>query len=288
MTNPLENFYRSKEIYIKLPSGGRWYKQKPQLVNGELGIYPMTSKDEMLLQIPDSLYNGESLFELIKSVAPDIPDPYDVTNADMEVIMLATRAATYNNKYTAVATCPKCKNEGMYEIDLLNVLASVDSMDQNIELQINDLTFVLKPPTLKVVNATSLAMLENQRMVQMLAQQQEEKPIDQKVFQESLAKATGANLAVLADSIEYIVTPDGTQVSDYNHILEFLSNTNSGMIKKLGATTVSLQKNTLQNEFTFNCEQESCNHEFTSSIEYNPSFFFSDESRLEQWINRSS
>lgn len=287
MTNPLENFYRSKEIYVKLPSQGRWYKQKPQLVNGELGIYPMTTKDEMLLQIPDSLYNGESLFELVKSVAPDIPDPYDVTNADMEVIMLATRAATYNNKYTALATCPKCENDGMYEIDLLNVLAQVDNMDSNIELEIDKLTFILKPPTLKVVNATNLALLENQRMVQMLAQQKEEN-VDQEVFQQSLAKATAANLAVLADSIEYIRTPDGQEVSDYAHILEFLSNTNSQMIKKLNTTAQSLQSNTLQNEFTFRCELESCGEEFTSGIEYNPSFFFNDESRLEQFSNRNN
>lgn len=287
MTNPLENFYRSKEIYVKLPSQGRWYKQKPQLVNGELGIYPMTTKDEMLLQIPDSLYNGESLFELVKSVAPDIPDPYDVTNADMEVIMLATRAATYNNKYTALATCPKCENDGMYEIDLLNVLAQVDNMDSNIELEIDKLTFILKPPTLKVVNATNLALLENQRMVRMLAQQKEEN-IDQEVFQQSLAKATAANLAVLADSIEYIRTPNGQEVSDYAHILEFLSNTNSQMIKKLNNTAQSLQSNTLQNEFTFRCELESCGEEFTSGIEYNPSFFFNDESRLEQFSNRNN
>lgn len=287
MTNPLENFYRNKEIYVKLPSQGRWYKQKPQLVNGELGIYPMTTKDEMLLQIPDSLYNGESLFELVKSVAPDIPDPYDVTNADMEVIMLATRAATYNNKYTALATCPKCENDGMYEIDLLNVLAQVDNMDSNIELEIDKLTFILKPPTLKVVNATNLALLENQRMVRMLAQQKEEN-IDQEVFQQSLARATAANLAVLADSIEYIRTPDGQEVSDYAHILEFLSNTNSQMIKKLNNTAQSLQSNTLQNEFTFRCELESCGEEFTSGIEYNPSFFFNDESRLEQFSNRNN
>ena len=287
MTNPLENFYRSKEIYVKLPSQGRWYKQKPQLVNGELGIYPMTTKDEMLLQIPDSLYNGESLFELVKSVAPDIPDPYDVTNADMEVIMLATRSATYNNKYTALATCPKCENDGMYEIDLLNVLAQVNNMDSNIELEIDKLTFVLKPPTLKVVNATNLALMENQRMVQMLAQQKEQN-VDQEVFQQSLAKATAANLAVLADSIEYIRTPDGQEVSDYAHILEFLGNTNSQMIKKLNNTAQSLQSNTLQNEFTFRCELESCGEEFTSGIEYNPSFFFNDESRLEQLSNRNN
>ena len=37
--NPLEDFYRQKEIYIKLPTQGRWLTQEPKLsADGELGI----------------------------------------------------------------------------------------------------------------------------------------------------------------------------------------------------------------------------------------------------------
>ena len=56
MSSILEDFYRSKEIFIKLPTGGKWYKNKPHLsVTNEIGIMPMTTKDEMILKIPDSL-----------------------------------------------------------------------------------------------------------------------------------------------------------------------------------------------------------------------------------------
>jgi hypothetical protein len=68
MKNPLSDYYREKEIYVKLPTQGKWYKNKPNLnKDGEIGVRPMTLKDEMLLKIPDSLYNGESLYEVFKS-----------------------------------------------------------------------------------------------------------------------------------------------------------------------------------------------------------------------------
>ena len=81
----LEDFYRSKDVYIKLPTQLRYYKHHPKLSSeGELGIMPMSTKDEMLLKVPDTLYNGEALFEIIKSVAPDIKDPYEILLPDMD------------------------------------------------------------------------------------------------------------------------------------------------------------------------------------------------------------
>ena len=99
--NPLTNFYRSKEIYVKSPTQGKWYTQPPKLTeDGEIGVLPMTLQDEIRMNIPDSLYNGESLFELFKSICPDIIDPYEIAMPDVDVLLLASRAATYNKKMT--------------------------------------------------------------------------------------------------------------------------------------------------------------------------------------------
>jgi hypothetical protein len=59
MTKTLQDFYRHKEIYIKLPTEGKWYTSQTNLNDqNEIGIKPMSFKDEMLLNIPDSVYNG--------------------------------------------------------------------------------------------------------------------------------------------------------------------------------------------------------------------------------------
>ena len=48
--NPLEDFYRQKEIYITLPTQGRWLSEEPGLsADGELGVKPLSLNDEMLL-----------------------------------------------------------------------------------------------------------------------------------------------------------------------------------------------------------------------------------------------
>ena len=55
--NPLLDYYRQKEIYIKLPTGGKWYNKNPKLaLDGEIGVRPMTLRDELVLTVPDALY----------------------------------------------------------------------------------------------------------------------------------------------------------------------------------------------------------------------------------------
>ena len=50
MTNPLIQAYRKPALYVSLPSGGKFYDPKPKLsVDGELAIYAMTARDELIL-----------------------------------------------------------------------------------------------------------------------------------------------------------------------------------------------------------------------------------------------
>ena len=61
MTNPLLKAYRSSSLYISLPSGGKFYKEKPKLsADGELAVYAMTARDELITKTPDALFNGEA------------------------------------------------------------------------------------------------------------------------------------------------------------------------------------------------------------------------------------
>ena len=88
MENPLQGYYRHKDLYVRLPTGGKWLKNKPKLTDdGEIGVRPMSMKDELLLTIPDALYNGQAIFELIQSVCPDIVDPYELSLPDADVIL---------------------------------------------------------------------------------------------------------------------------------------------------------------------------------------------------------
>ena len=68
MTNPLIQAYRKPNMYVTLPSGGRFYKDKPKLsADNELAVYAMTARDELITKTPDALFNGEATVSLIKS-----------------------------------------------------------------------------------------------------------------------------------------------------------------------------------------------------------------------------
>ena len=89
MSNPLISAYRKPALYINLPSNGKYYDPKPKLsVDGELAVYAMTARDELITKTPDALFNGEATFSLIASCCPDIANPRQIPVNDLMVIML--------------------------------------------------------------------------------------------------------------------------------------------------------------------------------------------------------
>ena len=59
-TNPLNKYFRQPAIYVSLPSGTDY---PPHVITpaqtGELGVMPMTAKDEIRFKTPDALMNGQ-------------------------------------------------------------------------------------------------------------------------------------------------------------------------------------------------------------------------------------
>ena len=67
--NPLLGYFRKPEVFITLPSKGKYYPDGTIDIppSGEVGIFPMTARDELLMKTPDALLNGSSTAEVIKS-----------------------------------------------------------------------------------------------------------------------------------------------------------------------------------------------------------------------------
>lgn len=277
MENPLSNFYRSKEVYVKLPSEYRYFTVKPNVSNDdELGVMPMSSKDEMLLKIPDTLYNGEVLFEIIKSIVPDIVDPYEVTLPDVDIILLATRIATYGKDMDVSVKCPHCNKSGNYAIDIPSLLAKVKPIPANHEIEINSLNVKFKPNSLKTVSANRIASLETQKLARQMSAEDPPETTRLK-FKDALERATAANFVLTADTIESVTLPDGSVVSNIDQIIDWMSNTDTKTIKVLKKQGEIVNDNGLQKTFKFVCSNEECEKDFSSSIEFNPAFFFKQE-----------
>ena len=122
-TNPLKQYFRRPSIYLKLPSGGKYYPEGsielPE--NNEVPIYPMTAIDEITSKTPDALFNGIAVTEIIKSCVPNIKDPWQVPATDLDALLIAIRAATNGNMLDVESSCPSCKEESSYNINLVGL-----------------------------------------------------------------------------------------------------------------------------------------------------------------------
>ena len=111
--NPLKKYYRQPKQYIKLPSGYKFYPEGAINVSesGEIAVYPMTAKDELLFKTPDALLNGEATVSVIQSCAPAIKNAWAMPSIDCDAALIAIRMATYGESMTLPVTVPGTKIE---------------------------------------------------------------------------------------------------------------------------------------------------------------------------------
>ena len=279
MDNPLQDYFRNKEIYVKLPTRGNWMADKPNLSSEyEIGVKPMTIADEMKLNIPDTLYNGEAMFDMIKSIAPDIPDPKQLALPDIDVILLASRAATYDRKMAVESRCTHCETMSEFEIDLPTVLSQVKDNYTPVSIEITGgLTICCKPNTLYAVNHLNTQRLKSSAILAAISADENKATEELKtVFKENIDELAAYRLASVQDGIDYIQTPDGEKVSDTQHILDWLGSVDIVTVNKIEQEQQKLNSNGMPKEFNFTCSDTECGEQFKGTVSYNPSFFFSN------------
>ena len=278
MQNPLEDYYRQKEIYVPLPTQGLWYENKPNLTDdGEIGVLPMTLNDEMLLNIPDTLYNGESIFNLMKSIVPDIIDPTEISLPDVDVILLASRAMTYDKKMQVESKCTHCEKFSAYEMSIPDILSQINLIKGGVTIELEKLQIELRPNTLKSMNAYNIKNLTTTQLVTKLsASEGDRKKELSKYYMESLKDITIANIELLSDAIVKVTTPDNKVVTDQANIQQWLANAKKSVLTQIEINSRKLNLNGLPDHYDFTCSHEECGKEFKGIVEFNPSFFFSN------------
>jgi len=276
MTKTLQDFYSHKEIYIKLPTEGKWYTSQTNLNDqNEIGVLPMSFKDEMLLNIPDSVYNGESLFEILKSILPDMENPYEILMPDVDIVLLASRINSNDGEMSVDAKCTHCGTQEQYSIKIINILNQIKPIEP-IELELsNGLIVSFKPNSLRSVTTNQIKITEMSSILSTF-NKDDDKETQHKLFSESLEKTAAANLVLIADTIEYVLLPSGDKITDLQAILDWISNSDSNTVKKLQTMSNQINENGLNKNFKFECSNEECGKEFNSPVEFNPTFFFTN------------
>jgi hypothetical protein len=234
-TNPLNKYFRQAAIYVSLPSGTNY---PPEVVStpqtGELGIMPMTAKDEIRFKTPDALMNGQGVVDVIQSCVPDIKDAWQIKSYDLDTILIAIRIATYGETMEINFNVPGANENVSHTINLPSILDQIKNTKVDTEFTLKDgLKIKMRPLTYKDMTSTSLQTFQQQKMYS--AVQDSELPDEDKAkrFNDAFKQLTELNASILLKNISAVVMTDGTEITDHAHIKEFVENANAVLVKEI-------------------------------------------------------
>lgn len=271
--NPLSAYYRQPKIYVKLPSGGKFYPSGAldASEDGTYAVYSMTAKDELMFKTPDALLSGQSTVSVINSCMPSIKDPWNLPTIDLDAILVAIRIATYGDKMDIDTNCPKCKEEQRYEFNLAQYLEDLARFQYIETFQIGELTFHIRPYTYREFTKKAVARIEQEKIYNIINDNEmsEEEKIDR--FGASFVKLTELTVESVADVVKQIDTPNGSE-RDPAKIKEFINNAAKdvfeGITEKLNIMKASLDLKVK------NAKCDKCEHQFEINVTMDQADFF--------------
>jgi hypothetical protein len=276
--NPLAGHFRMPKIHLQLPSGGKWWKpgslELP--VTGEVPIYAMSAKDEILLRTPDGLMNGSAVKQVIEHCCPSIKDAWGMPSVDTDAILIAIRIATFGEQMDINIHCPSCNEENSYGVDLGNRLAQVHIPDYDTPVAIDDLEYIFHPQTYNAVTRLNKMRFTQDRIAQLLSDNvmsDEEKTAG---LTKNFGDLVDISIDNLVESTKAIRMPDGSIVTHKPHIKEYYNNAESRLITKLNEKLVQFADQAGLGIMDLKCQH--CEHEFQNAIEFDYANFFDEAS----------
>ena len=232
--NPLSSYFRQAKIYLTLPSGGKYYPENcldmPE--SGELPVMPMTAKDELALKTPDALLSGQATVDLIESCIPNIKNAWGMPSLDIDACLIAIRIASYGEHMTITAKAPNTKTDQDYTIDLRQLLDRYTQANFEDTYVTGDMTVTVRPLSYKEFSKVSMQTFEEQRIFSLVNNDQIDEDEKLKQFNTTFNKLRDITLGMVINSVVSIQVGDNV-VTDRNHIVEFLENTDKAFFKSL-------------------------------------------------------
>jgi hypothetical protein len=233
--NPLQKHFRQPALYIKLTSNGKFWKDGALelSVTGDLPVYPMTAKDEIMLRTPDALINGTSVVNVIQSCCPNIKDAWQMPSVDVDSTLISIRIASYGQEMTITAKCPKCKEEHDYDVDLQKILSQIRMPDYSQSITTDDgLIIKFKPLTYLQVSKSGGVSFEEGKLIQALADPSLDEEVRKAEYEKHIGKMIELNNTNVTNCTASI-TVDGDEVTDPKFISEYYQNAESTVLRKV-------------------------------------------------------
>lgn len=277
--NPLQGYFRSPKLYTKVPSQGLFYNDDDVIdmpENGELAIFPMTAKDEMIMKNPDALLNGESVATVIQSCVPAVKKPRSLISNDVDALLIAIQGATYGDEVNISGTCPECEEpiESVASIEMaLDTMSIVE--ESYVHKTADGLELEIRPFTYESSVKAGIANFQTSRSLQSIQEIDDE--IEQlRQFNTNFMQVAALNFDLIVDSVASVRGKDAEGedflVTDRKNIREFLENSESSVGKAVEAKIADVNKVGVNKEVQLECEK--CEVQFTKEIGFDPVNFF--------------
>jgi hypothetical protein len=280
-SNPLVGFMRQPKIYIRLPSGGEFWPASSLVPSetGDIPVYSMTAKDELMLKIPDAVMSGQAVVDVIQHCIPNIKNAWDIPSIDLDVILIAIRLATYGEKMTTPITFGE-DLEMEYTVDLRQVM---DTLMYQIKwdpvVPINeDLTVFVRPMNYKQLSESAVKTFETQKILQIANDSVMSEDDKVAAFKESFTKLTDVTIGIVEKSIYKIDSANGS-TDNPRHIKEFIENADKDLFNIIQSHIDSLKENNSLKPITITVTDEMREKGITGDtvdvpLVFDPSTFF--------------
>ena len=282
--NPLSEYFRSPKLYVKLPTGGKFYDKDiveyPE--SGELPIFPMTAKDELIMKNPDALLNGEAVTTLIKSCVPNVKDVRRLISNDVDVLLVAIQGATSGDDIEVTAPCPTCEESVTGIASVEGAIETMAVLEEAYTVETNEgLVIEVKPLIYDNTIRAGIASFQSTRSLQVMSEMPDD--MDKlKLFNESFVKMADMNYQLIVEAVHSIKIGNGKDantITDRVHIKEFLDNCEASVGKSIEESVAKINEIGIQKTMMFECDKESCKEEdcpkqFEAAISFDPVNFF--------------
>tara|TARA_B100000579_G_scaffold197072_2_gene161044 strand:+ start:485 stop:1315 length:831 start_codon:yes stop_codon:yes gene_type:complete len=272
--NPLMSHMRQETVFVRLPSKGNFYTQKPDLTDdGEIGVRAMTSADEIAMKVPDALFNGEATYRILKSCCPRIKDPKEMPYNDVDVVLMAIRRATYGNELNVPVKCKntECNNEQEYIKEIDPLLAQIPLLEDTYTVTVGDLTVYLRPIDLQSTTQLQIQAVEQIKINDTLATFEGNQ--DQITsFQNSMRTIADSNTEIISRCVYIVELPDKKRVEDPKQIQEWINNIDVITYNSIMNKLLEIQSVVMKVVVEGNCVK--CNEPFSQPLIVDQSHFF--------------
>lgn len=282
-SNPLKRYFRQPSMYVRLPSRGIWYKngEVEMTEDNEVAVYPMAAIDDIMLNTPDAMLNGQALEKVVSSCVPGVKNVKRVTLPDLDAMFVGIKSATSNGRVDYDRKCPSCSHENTFEMNCQALLDSSSFIeDGDLTLKFNDdLVVHVKPYDFEMRQMFIKREFEEEKTIRAIeASNQDMDEIDKAaVLSESVDRLSHITFQLVSRSIEKIeLIKENVTVTDQEHISEWLMGISKPQADLVIEAVNKLNSVGIMKKIPVMCEN--CGHQWEDALSFDPTSFFAKRS----------